>query len=119
MRYIAVLISGALAAIGGAGLSIAIGSQFTQVTVAGQGFIALAALIFGKWRPFGVLGAALFFGLAVALALTGQLYHLTNYVPSEVLSMLPYILTILALAGFVGKAEPPAADGKPYEKGAR
>ncbi|MBA4542259.1 MULTISPECIES: ABC transporter permease [Thermoactinomyces] len=119
MRYIAVMISGALAAIGGAGLSIAIGSQFTQVTVAGQGFIALAALIFGKWRPFGVLWAGLFFGLAVALALTGQLYHLTNYVPSEVLSMLPYILTILALAGFVGKAEPPAANGKPYEKGAR
>jgi simple sugar transport system permease protein len=119
MRYIAVMISGALAAIGGAGLSIAIGSQFTQVTVSGQGFIALAALIFGKWRPFGVLGAALFFGLSVALALTGQLYNFTKVIPSEVLSMLPYVLTILALAGFVGRAEPPAAIGKPYEKGTR
>ncbi|TCS92572.1 nucleoside ABC transporter membrane protein [Hazenella coriacea] len=119
MRYIAVMISGALAAIGGAGLSIAIGSEFNQTTVAGQGFIALAALIFGKWKPFGVLGAASFFGFAVALALIGQLYGFTNYVPSEVLSMTPYVLTILALAGFVGRAEAPAAVGKPYEKGSR
>jgi simple sugar transport system permease protein len=119
MRYVAVLISGALAALGGAGLSIAIGSEFNQGTVAGQGFIALAALIFGKWRPFGVLGAATFFGFAVALTLTGQLFNVTKYVPSEVLSMLPYVLTILALAGFVGRAEAPAAVGKPYEKGSR
>ncbi len=119
MRYIAVIISGALAAIGGAGLSISIGSEFNQTTVAGQGFIALAALIFGKWRPFGVLGAATFFGFAVALSLTGQLYGLTKYLPSEVLNMLPYVLTILALAGFVGRAEAPAAIGKPYEKGSR
>ncbi|WP_142505081.1 ABC transporter permease [Melghirimyces algeriensis] len=119
MRYIAVLISGALAAIGGAGLSIAIGSEFNETTVAGQGFIALAALIFGKWNPFGALGAATFFGLAVALALTGQIFGLTNYVPSEVLNMLPYILTILALAGVVGRAEAPAAIGKPYETGGR
>lgn len=119
MRYIAVMISGALAAMGGASLSIAIGSEFSQTTVAGQGFIALAALIFGKWRPYGVLGASLFFGFAVSLALTGQIFELTNYVPSEILSMLPYILTILALAGFVGKAEAPKAIGKPYEKGSR
>jgi ABC-type uncharacterized transport system permease subunit len=119
MRYIAVMISGALAAMGGASLSIAIGSEFSQTTVAGQGFIALAALIFGKWRPYGVLGASLFFGFAVSLALTGQIFELTNYVPSEILSMLPYILTILALAGFVGKAEAPRAIGKPYEKGSR
>lgn len=119
MRYAAVLISGALAAIGGAGLSISIGSEFNQTTVAGQGFIALAALIFGKWKPFGVLGAATFFGFSVALALTGQLFGLTRFVPSEVLNMLPYVLTILALAGFVGRAEAPAAIGKPYEKGSR
>ncbi|MBA4494398.1 ABC transporter permease [Paenactinomyces guangxiensis] len=119
MRYVAVVISGALAAIGGAGLSISIGSEFNQTTVAGQGFIALAALIFGKWRPFGVLGAATFFGFSVALALTGQLINLTKYVPSEVLNMMPYVLTILALAGFVGRAEAPAAVGKPYEKGSR
>lgn len=119
MRYIAVLISGGLAAIGGAGLSIAIGSEFSQGTVAGQGFIALAALIFGKWKPFGVLGAGTFFGFAVALSLIGQLYGLTKYVPSEALNMIPYVLTILALVGFVGRAEPPAAIGKPYEKGSR
>ncbi|WP_044642772.1 ABC transporter permease [Risungbinella massiliensis] len=118
-RYVAVMISGALAAIGGAGLSIAIGSEFSLVTVAGQGFIALAALIFGKWRPFGLLGAGLFFGFAVALALIGQIFGLTAYVPSEVLNMIPYLFTILALAGFVGRAQSPAALGKPYQKGTR
>lgn len=119
MRYIAVLISGALAAAGGAGLSIAIGSEFGPTTVSGQGFISLAALVFGKWHPFGVLGAALFFGFSVSLALIGQIYGWTQIVPSEVLTMLPYILTLMALAGFVGKAEAPAALGKPYEKGGR
>ncbi|GAA5345526.1 ABC transporter permease [Planifilum fimeticola] len=117
MRYIAVMISGALAAAGGAGLSIAIGSEFGQTTVSGQGFISLAALIFGKWHPLGVLGAALFFGFSVSLALIGQIYGWTQVVPSEVLSMLPYVLTLLALAGFVGRSEAPAAVGKPYEKG--
>lgn len=119
MRYLAVLISGGLAGAGGASLSIAIGSEFNQTTVAGQGFISLAALIFGKWNPFGVLGAATFFGFAVGLALTGQIYGLTAFVPSEVLNMLPYILTILALAGFVGRAEAPAAIGKPFETDGR
>ncbi|PRX41853.1 simple sugar transport system permease protein [Planifilum fimeticola] len=119
MRYIAVMISGALAAAGGAGLSIAIGSEFGQTTVSGQGFISLAALIFGKWHPLGVLGAALFFGFSVSLALIGQIYGWTQVVPSEVLSMLPYVLTLLALAGFVGRSEAPAAVGKPYEKGGR
>lgn len=119
IRYIGVLISGAFAGLAGAGLSIAIGSEFSQNTVAGQGFIALAALIFGKWRPFGVLGAASFFGFAVSLALMGQLIKLTQFVPSEALSMVPYILTILALAGLVGRTDAPAAIGKPYEKGSR
>lgn len=119
IRYVAVILSGLFAGLGGAGLSIAIGSEFSQNTVAGQGFIALAALIFGKWRPFGVLGAAVFFGFAVSLALTGQLIKLTDVVPSEALNMIPYVLTILALAGFVGRADAPAAIGKPYEKGSR
>ncbi len=118
-RYLAVMISGALAAMGGAGLSIAIGSEFNQATVAGQGFISLAALIFGKWRPGGVLLAASFFGFSVGLSLIGQIMKLTNYVPSEVLNMIPYLLTILALAGFVGRIDPPEAIGKPYEKGSR
>lgn len=119
MRYIAVLISGGLAAIGGAALSTSIGSEFSATTIAGQGFIAIAALIFGKWKPFGVLGAAAFFGFAVALSLTGQIWGLTKYVSSEILTMLPYVLTIFALAGFVGRANAPAAIGKPYEKGSR
>jgi ABC-type uncharacterized transport system permease subunit len=119
MRYIAVLISGALAGIGGATLSIAISSSFQHATVSGHGFMALAAMIFGKWNPLGALGAALFFGLATALAVSGQVLGLTQYVPSEFLNMLPYILTILALAGVVGRANAPAALGKPYEKGSR
>ncbi|WP_309495646.1 ABC transporter permease [Mechercharimyces sp. CAU 1602] len=119
MRYTAVIISGILAALGGAGLSIAIGNEFNATTVAGQGFIALAALIFGKWHPLGAFGAASFFGLTVALALVGQLVGLTAYVPSGVLNMIPYVLTILVLAGFVGRAEAPSALGKPFEKGTR
>ncbi|GIM47868.1 ABC transporter permease [Collibacillus ludicampi] len=118
-RYIAVMISGALAGLGGAGMSIAITGVFQQNTISGHGFMALAAMIFGKWHPVGAMGAALFFGFATALAASGQVLGLTKYVPSELLNMLPYLLTILALAGVVGKAEAPAADGKPYEKGQR
>jgi ABC-type uncharacterized transport system permease subunit len=118
-RYIAVMISGALAGMGGAGMSTAITGVFQQNTISGHGFMALAAMIFGKWHPVGAMGAALFFGFATALAASGQVLGLTRYVPSELLNMLPYLLTILALAGVVGKAEAPAADGKPYEKGQR
>src|SRR5690606_32332638 len=117
MRDIAVMASGDLAAAVGAGLSVAIGSGFGQATVSGQGFVPRAALIFGRWHPFGVLGAAIFFGFSVSLALIGQIYGWTQVVPSELLSMLPYVLTLLALAGFVGRSEAPAAVGKPYEKG--
>ena len=117
MRYFAVIVSGLFAGLGGASLSIAIGSEFNQNTVAGQGFIALAALIFGKWKPFGVFFAAIFFGFAVALSIIGQLMNFTKVLPSEVINMFPYFLTILALAGFVGKVEPPNAIGKTYEKG--
>lgn len=119
MRYIAVLISGALAALGGATISLSITNNFTAVTISGQGFMALAALIFGKWHPLGAVGAALFFGMAQALAAIGQVLGLTRYIPADFLTMLPYILTILALAGLVGKAVAPAAIGKPYEKGQR
>lgn len=118
-RYIAVLLSGALAGIGGGTMSIAISSSFTHATISGHGFMALAAMIFGKWNPLGAAGAALFFGLATALSVSGQILGLTEYVPSEFLNALPYVLTILALAGVVGRAEAPAASGKPYEKGSR
>jgi ABC-type uncharacterized transport system permease subunit len=119
MRYTAVLISGALAALGGATIALAITNNFTHSTISGQGFMALAALIFGKWHPLGALGAALFFGAAQALAAIGQVLGLTKYVPADFLTLIPYVLTILALTGLVGRANAPAAIGKPYEKGQR
>jgi ABC-type uncharacterized transport system permease subunit len=119
MRYIGVMISGGLAAMGGALLPLTITPSFTHSTIAGQGFIALAALIFGKWHPVGAMGAALFFGAAQSIAISGQVHGLAEYVPVDFLQMLPYILTILALAGLVGRAEAPKAIGKPYEKGVR
>lgn len=118
-RYIAVLLAGGLAGLGGASMSIAISNNFQYNTIAGQGFMALAAMIFGKWHPVGAMGAALFFGFANALAANGQVLGLTKYVPAEFLNMLPFVLTILALAGVVGKSKAPAADGKPYVKGER
>ncbi len=119
MRYMAVMISGGMAGLGGAAMSIAISSSFQHSTISGHGFMALAAMIFGKWHPVGAMWAALFFGLATSLGVSGQVLGLTTYVPSEFLNMLPYVLTILALAGLVGRAEAPASVGKPYETGSR
>jgi ABC-type uncharacterized transport system permease subunit len=81
--------------------------------------MALAALIFGKWHPLGVIGATLFFGLAQALGVVGQQLPFLSDVPPVFLLIAPYVLTILALAGFVGRAEGPKALGKPYIKGSR
>ncbi|MDA8442652.1 MAG: ABC transporter permease [Peptococcaceae bacterium] len=117
IRYTCVIISGCLAGIGGAAVSIGIIAEFTEVTIVGQGFIALAAMIFGKWTPWGALGACMFFGAANALDAIGQTIGLTKYANPAFFSMLPYLLTIVALAGFIGRANAPAADGKPYEKG--
>jgi len=119
MRYIAVMISGALAAMGGATITLTTTSNFSHNTISGQGFIALAALIFGKWHPAGAMGAALFFGIAQAIKALVQVYGLTQYVPTEFIFMLPYVLTILVMAGFVGRSSAPAALGKPYETGSR
>jgi len=119
MRYIGVMISGALAAMGGATIALTTTSNFSHNTVSGQGFIALAALIFGKWHPVGAMSAALFFGLAYSLNPLVQVFGLTKYIPVDFVYMLPYILTILVLAGIVGKAVGPASVGKPYEKGQR
>src|SRR5690606_18137308 len=119
MRYIGVMISGALAGVGGASLAMTSSSDFSASTVAGQGFIAIAAMIFGKWHPIGTLGAALFFGLAQTLSIGGGNIPFIQDIPPVILQVLPYVLTILALAGFVGKAVAPKASGVPYIKGKR
>ena len=119
MRYTAVMISGALAAMGGATITLTTTSNFSHNTISGQGFIAIAALIFGKWHPVGAMGAALFFGVAQALKGLVQVYGLSNYIPIEFIFMLPYVLTILVIAGLVGRSSAPAALGKPYETGSR
>lgn len=117
VRYICVVISGILAGFGGAAMTLAIIPQFTQTAISGQGFIALAAVIFGKWTPHGAYGACLLFGFSQAL--TVVLGGGSFAIPSEILAMLPYILTIIVLILFVGKSVAPKADGVPYEKGAR
>lgn len=119
MRYIAVMISGGLAGIGGAIYSQSISLDFGHSTINGQGFMALAAMIFGKWHPLGAMGAALFFGFAQALSIVGGSLPYISEIPSVFLLILPYVLTILALAGFIGKANAPKALGTPYIKGNR
>ncbi|PUB18203.1 ABC transporter permease [Paenisporosarcina sp. OV554] len=119
MRYIAVMISGGLAGIGGAIYSQSISLDFGHSTINGQGFMALAAMIFGKWHPLGAMGAAVFFGFAQALSIVGGSLPYISEIPSVFLLILPYVLTILALAGFIGKANAPKALGTPYIKGNR
>ena len=112
-RYAAVVVSGMLAAAGGAYLSIGFLGSFNENMTAGRGFIALAALIFGNWRPFGAFGAALLFGFSSALA-----QRLPEYSPSGAVlfQALPYVLTLIAVAGVIGRSIPPAAVGRPYVK---
>jgi simple sugar transport system permease protein len=116
-RYLAVVASGALAAVGGAFLSIALVGSFNENMTAGRGFIALAALIFGNWRPFGAMAACLLFGFSSALAQRLPVYSESAGVPIDVLfQALPYVLTLIAVAGVIGRSIPPAADGQPYKK---
>ncbi len=117
VRYVCVLLSGMLAGLGGASVTIAIISQFTQTAISGQGFIALAAVIFGKWTPFGAYGACTLFGATQAIAI--MLGGGSLPIPSSILSMLPYVMTIVVLVMFVGKSVAPKADGVPYVKGSR
>lgn len=110
LRYTGVIIGGVLSALGGAYLSIGILHSFDVNMTNGRGYIALAAMIFGKWTPVGAFLASLLFGFATALQISLQ----GQGVSSNLLEMLPYALTILALAGLVGRSTPPAADGIPY-----
>jgi len=119
MRYIAVIISGVLGGLGGGVYAQTITLDFSGSTITGQGFIALAAVIFGKWHPLGAMGAALFFGLAQSLAIIGSSFPLLADVPNWILLSAPYVLTILALAGFIGRADAPKAIGTSYIKGKR
>jgi ABC-type uncharacterized transport system permease subunit len=113
VRWSAVILSGALAALGGAVLSIALSSSFSRGMSAGRGFIALAALIFGKWKPIPTAFACLLFGLMDAgqIRLQGLVLWGSEPVPVQFIQILPYIFTVLVLAGFVGKSRPPQALG--------
>lgn len=115
VRYICCVLSGFFAGLGGATMTLAVVSGYTSSVISGQGFIALAAVIFGKWTPHGATGACLLFGFAQALVvLMGGVG-----IPSQLLAMLPYILTLVVLVLFVGRSEAPRAIGRPYVKGER
>ncbi len=119
MRYTAVIISGVLAAAGGAYLSIGESSFFTRGMSAGKGFIALAALILAKWRPVPVLLACLFFGFTEALAIQAQGWLKLpsgEDIPVQFIEIIPYVLTIIVLAGFIGVSRAPKSLGVPYRK---
>ncbi|QIS14963.1 ABC transporter permease [Nocardia arthritidis] len=112
VRYQAVLVAGAVAGLGGAYFTIGSTGGFSKEMTAGNGFIALAAVIMGRWHPLGATCAALFFGFTKALQ--GQLQVLATPIPTEVLQLTPYLLTVIAVAGAVGQVRPPKADGEPY-----
>ncbi len=119
LRYVAVVISGALAAAGGAYLSIGQSSLFTRGMTAGRGYIALAALILAKWKPIPVLLACLFFGFTEALSIQLQgvkIPYWNDEIPVQFIQMIPYVLTIIVLAGFIGSSRAPKALGIPYRK---
>lgn len=117
LRYKNVIIGGGIAGLAGAALTIGSVGQFNKNMTSGQGFIALAALIFGRWTPRGALGASLFFGFFSALQVALSLLATPVKIDSNLLQMLPYLATIFAVAGLVGRVRAPAADGEPYVKG--
>lgn len=112
LRYLNVMIGGAIAGLGGAFFTLESVPHFEPLMTNGIGFIGLAAMIVGKWTPFGAWGAALLFGLASAIPVAMQLQNVN--VPYQIVSLLPYLLTIVVVAGAIGRANPPAADGQPY-----
>ena len=113
LRYFSVVLSGMLAAAGGAYLTVGFLGTYNENVTAGRGFIALAALIFGNWRPFGAFGAALLFGLSTAIAYRLPVYSETA---ATLFQALPYVITLIAVAGVIGRSTPPAAVGRPYVK---
>jgi ABC-type uncharacterized transport system permease subunit len=113
IRYAAVITSGMLAALGGVFLSVGFVGTFNENMTDGRGFIALAAMIFGNWRPFGAFGAALLFGFSTAHAFRLPVYSDSA---ATLFQALPYVLTLVAVAGVIGRTIPPAADGRPYKK---
>jgi general nucleoside transport system permease protein len=112
LRYVNVVIGGVLAGLAGAYFTLESVPHFEPLMTNGRGFIALAAMIFGKWTPFGAWGAALLFGVAEAIPTAMQLQGIN--IPFQIVGLLPYVLTIVVVAGAVGRATPPAADGIPY-----
>ncbi len=112
LRYMNVVLGGVIAGLGGAYFTLESVPHFEPLMTNGRGFIALAAMIFGKWTPFGAWGAALLFGVAEAIPTAMQLQGIN--VPFQIVGLLPYVLTIVVVAGAVGRATPPAADGIPY-----
>ncbi len=114
VRYVNVILGGMVAGVGGAYFTIGSVGRFDEIMTAGKGFIGLAAMIFGKWNPFGAFASSLIFGFADSLQVKLQILRVP--IPSEFLLMAPYIVTMIVLAGVVGRARMPAADGQPYEK---
>ncbi|MBP1311138.1 MULTISPECIES: ABC transporter permease [Paenibacillus] len=119
LRYIGVMISGALAGIGGATITLTTTNMFSHNTVSGQGYIAIAAMIFGKWNPLGAFGAAVFFGFSQAIRNYVQLFAWSQSIPQEIIFMLPYLLTIIVLVAAVGRSRAPAALGQLYDPSKR
>lgn len=117
-RYIGVMISGGFAALGGAIMIVTFANEFTG-TVGGLGFLALASLIFGQWRPFGVLAATLFFGFASTVANVSQVIPELSLIPPVILKTFPYVVTLIALVLFSKSSQAPKAVGEPFESGKR
>lgn len=117
-RYIAVMFSGAFAGLGGAVIIVTYSGEFNG-SVAGLGFLALAALIFGQWKPLGILGATFFFGFASTLANVSQVVPELTRIPGLILKAFPYVVTLLALIAFSKSSQAPRASGEPFDQGAR
>jgi simple sugar transport system permease protein len=115
-RYRNVIIAGLIAGLAGAFLTIGGSGQFNTNISSGKGFIALAAVIFGRWSPRGAIAAALLFGFTDQLQITLGIVGTPVAIPSAFLAMAPYLVTVFAVAGLVGRVQAPAADGQPYEK---
>lgn len=116
IRYLAVMLSGALSGLAGSYLSLGDGDTFQRNMTSGRGFMALAVLIIGKWHPISVFVAAFLFALADAFQIS---ISTVIHIPNQITAMIPYVITLIVLAGFVGKSVAPAAVGKPYNKGER